>query len=71
MTYLIRAHRNWVDSWLDDGIASGPNRGVEDLLDRILSHQEEAWEAAESVVGVKIDLSKYFDRCTPERSMWM
>ena len=71
MTGLIRQHRSWIATWLDEGIASGPQRGVEDLLDVLLADCEEAEEVGEPFMGVKIDLSKYFDRCTPERSLRM
>ena len=68
MQDIVKQLAPWIDEWLDPAIASGPNRSIEDLLDRVLSDMEEGRISGCDYAGAKIDLSKCFDRCHYARS---
>ena len=69
MSDVIGQHMGWINSWLDAGIASGPGRSIEDLVDQVVHDAQEAEEEGDEFAGVKIDLAKYFDRCSPMKTI--
>ena len=69
MSELMRLHASWFNEWLDDAVASDPRRSGEKMVDRLVDNLHESFETGTPQAGGKIDLSNYFDRCDPRRSL--
>ena len=66
-TELSHQMRNWVNTWLDEDMCSGPGRCADELLDRVFEDVETTRANGTDLGSCKIDLSKCFDRCHWER----
>ena len=66
---VIGQHRPWIQSWLNQGIRSGPGRQMDDIIENLMDDLFDAEENDENLLGAKIDIAKCFDRCDIKRSV--
>ena len=69
LSEVIGQHRPWIQSWLNQGIRSGPGRQMDDIIENLMDDLFDAEENDENLLGAKIDIAKFFDRCDIKRSV--
>ena len=68
LSEIMTMHRSCVQDWLNPGIRSGPGRQMDDIIENLFDDLFAAEEEGKDVLGAKIDIAKFFDRCTPARA---
>ncbi len=69
MSEVVAQHKMWIQNWLHHSIKSGPGRIMDEILEDLIDDLFDADDGNNETIGAKVDIAKFFDRCSIDRSV--